>query len=111
MLVDWFIDDDDTTKFRIGGVDYPAETPTPSGPSGADPAALAPFGAGDVDLDRLGACLRGEFLGRKPLFAEQQHRIILEAVNLDPRGPDDRASPRRRCRLDLPGAQRVPRVT
>lgn len=105
MLVDWFIDDDGTTKFRIGDIEYPADAPTPTGPSGADPAALAPFGVGDVDLGRLGACLRGELPGQESMFAEQQHRMILEALNLDPRGLT--TGFRHTPGVDLPGAQRV----
>lgn len=86
MLVDWFIDDDGSTRFRIDDVEYPADAPDPQGPLGADPLALAPFGVDPVDLERLGAALRGEFEGRGPVFAEFQHRLILAAMNLDPRG-------------------------
>lgn len=86
MLVDWFIDDDDVCRFRIGEVEYPAGAPAPQGPLGADPDALAPFGVGTVDLSRLGAALRGEFQGQQRVFAEFQHRLILNAMNLDPRG-------------------------
>ncbi len=86
MLVDWFIDDDGQTRFRLGGVEYPADAPVPAGPSGADPAVLAEFGVGSVDLDRLGRALRGEFEGTGPVYPEFQHRLILTAMNLDPRG-------------------------
>jgi hypothetical protein len=106
MIVDWFIDDDGETKFRIGDVEYAATAPTPSGPRGADPDALAPFGVGPIDPVRLAAVLHGEFPDHEGhLFAEQHHRSILEAVNLDPTGlttafrwtgPDE-----------LPGAVRV----
>jgi hypothetical protein len=85
MLVDWFIDDDGRSRFRIGDREYPADSPTPRGPAGADPGALAPYGIAPVDLDRLGAALRGEFAGAGPVFAEFQHRLILKALNLDPR--------------------------
>jgi hypothetical protein len=100
MLVDWFIDDNGTTKFRIGEVEYPEDAPSPSGPLGADPAVLAPFGTGRVDLERLGACLRGHFADQEHVFAEQQHKMILEALNLDPSRFDARVSPHRprRCR-------------
>jgi hypothetical protein len=107
MLVDWFIDDDGATKFRIGEVEYPADAPTPTGPSGAEPAALAPFGVAEVDLGRLGACLRGEFAGQERVSAEQQHRMILEALNLDPRGLTIAFRHAGRAGVDLPGAQRV----
>jgi hypothetical protein len=108
MLVDWFIDDEGNSRFRLVDVEYPVDTPAPRGPAGADPVALAPFGIGTVDLDRLGAALRGEFGGSGPVFAEFQHRLILKAMNLDPRplttgfrwaDPDD-----------LPGAIRVKAV-
>jgi hypothetical protein len=101
MLVDWFIDADGTTKFRIGDVEYPAEAPYPRGPRGADAAMLAPFGVAPVDLDRLGAALRGEFDGNER-FAEIQHNAILRAMNLDPRGL---TAAFRSTRIDdLPGA-------
>jgi len=80
MLVDWFMDDDGAMRFRLGGVEYPADAPYPTGPDGADPAVLAPYGVGDVDLDRLGAALRGG----EDQMAERQHVRILEAMNLDP---------------------------
>jgi hypothetical protein len=106
ILVDWFIDDDGTSKFRIGGVEYPATAPTPGGPTGADPDVLAAFGVEPIDRLRFGAVLRGELADRhEQLFAERHHRSILEAMNLDPTalttafrwtGPDD-----------LPGAVRL----
>jgi hypothetical protein len=86
MLVDWFIDDHDMTKYRLDGIEYSADVPFPQGPRGADPSALAPFGVEPIDLERLGAALRGEFDGRRPVFAEFQHRLILKAMNLDPGG-------------------------
>jgi hypothetical protein len=87
ILVDWFIDEDGTSKFRIGGVEYPASAPTPSGPSGADPDVLAAFGVEPIDRVRFGAVLRGELSDRhEQLFAERHHRSILEAMNLDPTG-------------------------
>jgi hypothetical protein len=102
VLVDWFVDDDGATKFRVGGVEYPEDAPSPKGPSGADPAVLAPFGTGNVDLERLGACLRGE-LGLGPfVMAEWQHRMILEALNLDPRCL--MTAFRHAAHADLPGA-------
>jgi hypothetical protein len=105
MLVDWFIDDDGTTKFRIGDVEFPADAPHPDGPLGADAAMLAPFGLGPVDLDRLGAALRGEIGGGKRLSAETQHGAILSAMNLDPRGL---TTAFRWARIDtLPGAVRI----
>jgi hypothetical protein len=104
MLVDWFIDHDGTTKFRLNGVEYPADAPAPDGPLGADPAQLAPFGVGEVDLDRLGAALRGGNDTGEPVFAEAQHRAILTALNLDPRGL---TTAFRHEAADLPGAIRV----
>jgi hypothetical protein len=85
MLVDWFVDDEGRSRFRLGDREYPGDAPTPTGAAGADPAALAPYGTGTVDLDRLGAALRGEFTGTGPVLAEFQHRLILKALNLDPR--------------------------
>ena len=106
MLVDWFIDDDGTTKFRIGDVEYPADAPYPRG-RGADAAMLAPFGVDPVDLDRLSGALLGEIEvgGATRLRAEVQHDAILGAMNLDPRGL---TTAFRWARLDdLPGAVRV----
>jgi hypothetical protein len=105
MLVDWFIDDDGTTKFRMGGVEYPADAPHPRGPRGADPAALAPFGVDPIDPGRLGAALRGEFDGTGRVYAEFQHRLILKAMNLDPRGLT--TSFRWATPDELPGAARI----
>lgn len=85
MLVDWLIDDDGDTKFRMDGVVYPADAEYPTGPSGADPQVLAPFGVGVVDLERLGAVLRGEIGETGRLRAEGQHWTIAEVLNLDPR--------------------------
>jgi hypothetical protein len=86
MLVDWFIDDNGETRFRIDDVEFPPEATAPSGPSGADPAWLVEFGLGDVDDDRLGAVMRGESSGGRPASAEDWHRQILDALHLDPRG-------------------------
>ncbi|MEU4477651.1 hypothetical protein AB0F68_06200 [Micromonospora sp. NPDC023966] len=85
IFVDWFIDDEGDTKFRVNGVAYPADADCPTGPSGADPRVLAPFGAGPVDLERLGAILQGELNETGWRLAEQQHWAIAEALNLDPR--------------------------
>jgi hypothetical protein len=69
---------------------------------------FAPFGVGQVDLDRLAAALWGEFDGGAPLYAEFQHRLILKAMNLDPRGL---TTALRWARLeDLPGSVRVREV-
>jgi hypothetical protein len=106
MLVDWFIDDDDVTKFRIGDVEYPAGAPVPTGPAGADPVIFAPFGVGDVDADQLGRYLRGE-TGEPKLFAERQHELILEALHLDPRGLTIGFRHTGATGLVLPGAVRV----
>jgi hypothetical protein len=65
-LVDWFIDDDGESRFRVGDVEYPASAPTPSGRSGADPDALAPFAVHPIDLNRFGAVLRGELSTAMP---------------------------------------------
>lgn len=81
MLVDWFIDEHDVSRFRLGGVEYPADAPSPRGPRGAEPAGLIDFGVGDVDADRLGRALRGEFAA-----AEARHEAILRALNLQPQG-------------------------
>lgn len=105
MLVDWYIDDDGRSRFRLGGRTYPAEAPAPRGPAGADPGALAPYGIAPVDVDRLGAALRGEFAGDGPVFAEFQNRLIFKALNLDPRPMTTAfrwADP-----ADLPGAVRI----
>jgi hypothetical protein len=84
MLVDWFIDDGGRSRFRLDGVEYPAAAPSPTGPLGTDPHGLAPFGVGEIDLDRLAAALRGGDVDDR-VEAEAQHWTILEALNLDPR--------------------------
>jgi len=105
MLVDWFMDDQDRSRFRIGDVDQPEDAVPPTGPLGTDPDALAPFGVGEVDRERLRAALEGDVdrtlraaldgedpdwlrsaLDATPIWAELQHRLILEALNLDPAG-------------------------
>jgi hypothetical protein len=66
---------------------------------------FAPLGVGQVDLDRLGATLRGEVGAGEPVFAEFQHGLIMKALNLDPAGLTTAfrwARPH-----DLPGAVRV----
>ncbi|GIF99082.1 hypothetical protein [Catellatospora citrea] len=84
MLVDWFIDDDGVAMFRIGDVEYPADAAHPTGPSGADPQALARFGVGATDRARLAAVLRGESGHGERLRADEQHHLILELLHLDP---------------------------
>src|SRR5262245_3450593 len=79
--------------------------PSPSGPQGDEPAAFAPFGVDPIDLDRLGAALRGDFGGRTPGYAEFQHRLILKAMNLEPRGLTTAFEWARV--EDLPGAVRI----
>jgi hypothetical protein len=101
-LVHEYVSDE---SMMVDDLDLPDEPVTP-GPKGADPAALASFGVGDVDLDRLGACLRGEAGDDADhVFAERQHWLILEALNLDPRGLT--VAFRHAGDADLPGAERV----
>ncbi|WP_229400137.1 hypothetical protein [Micromonospora okii] len=81
--------DDDDNEFWAGfdGTLHPVDGPLPPpGPSGADPAAFAALGVGEVDPHRLGAALRGEVpLDDAPrLFAECQHAEILAALGVDP---------------------------
>jgi hypothetical protein len=80
----------------------------PSGehrPRGAEPAVFAPLGVGSIDNAQLGAALRGEFAGDGPMFAEFQHRLILKAMNLEPRALT--TAFRWARKEDLPGAVRV----
>jgi hypothetical protein len=86
MLVDWFIDEDGRTRFRIDDMEFPVDATAPSGPSGADPAWLVDFGLGEVDPDHLGAVMRGDAIGERPMPAHDWHRQILDVLNLDPRG-------------------------
>jgi hypothetical protein len=81
-----FEDDDGQLKVTLGGVVYDSEGESlPSGPCGADPEVFASFGNGDVDLDRLGALLRGEDLDEdEQVFAESRHWAVAEALNLQP---------------------------
>jgi hypothetical protein len=101
MLVDWFIDDDGEGRFRLGGVEQPVGTPYPTGPLGADPAVFAPFGIPPVDLDLLAAALTGSDEDDWP-FAEEQHRAILRALNLQPNTLA--IAYRHTTRFDLPNA-------
>jgi hypothetical protein len=81
-----FEDDDGEMKVELGGVLYdPDDESLPSGPGGADPEVFVPFGTGDVDLDRLGALLRGEGLDEdEQVFAESRHWAVAQALNLQP---------------------------
>lgn len=95
------------TAFRDGRVVHRYESADPDsdrGPVGTDARGLAPFGAGRVDLDRLGMALRGEFSGTGRVFAEFQHRLIVKAMNLDPTG----LTTAYRWAGDLPGVVRTP---
>lgn len=66
----------------IDGVTYAMDDPAaPSGPRGADPVKIAPFGVGVIDRDRLGRLLVN---GDDYAFVEGWHRLIVEALNLDP---------------------------
>ncbi len=87
MLVDWFIDDDGRSRFRLGDREYPADAPTPRGPAGADPHTLAPYGIAPVDLDRLGAALHGEFAGATGSVSDQSRRLSRAATEHKSRRP------------------------
>jgi hypothetical protein len=66
---------------------------------------FTPFGVAPVDLDRLGAAVRGEVDGDGRSRAEDQHDAILSAMNLEPRGL---TTAFRWSRFqDLPGAVRI----
>jgi len=71
---------------RFDGQVYPADHPIPKGPRGHDPAAFACFDVATADLDRIGAALRGEVPTDGAVWAEEQHRAIIEALGLPP-GP------------------------
>lgn len=117
MLAQAFEEPDGTFSFHLDGVTYADGQPIPNDPIGADPTVLAPFGTGQVDLDRLGAALRGHHARPdtnhddnrdetgSPMFAEDQHEEILAALNLDPRGLT--VAFRWAVSDDLPGAVRV----
>lgn len=83
---EYWDDDDNEVLAGFDGTIYPLDAPPQPGPSGADPAVFAPLGVGTVDIAALGAALRGEVpLDDAPrLFAECQHRAILDALRLDP---------------------------
>ncbi|GLW28295.1 hypothetical protein Areg01_12350 [Actinoplanes regularis] len=74
-------EDDNPVIFDMLGRAYESYEELPAGPHGADPAAFAPIGVGDVDLAVLGATLRGP--GSQ---AESQHHALLHDLNLTP-GP------------------------
>ncbi|MFG1890824.1 hypothetical protein ACGFIR_23540 [Micromonospora sp. NPDC049051] len=85
-VTEFWDDDDNEVLAGFDGTLYPLDAPPPPGPSGDDPAVFAPLGVGRVDVAALGAALRGEVpLDDAPrLFAECQHRAILDALGLDP---------------------------
>ncbi|MEV4482328.1 hypothetical protein [Micromonospora coxensis] len=86
-VVDVFFDDDGTEYLAgFDGTRYAVDETPPGGPGGADPEAFAPLGVGPVDRAQLGAALRGDVPldGAPRLFAQQQHRAIVVALNLDP---------------------------
>jgi hypothetical protein len=67
------------------------------------------FGVGQIDLDRLGTALRGEFDDGRRSRAEVQHEVIVQAMNLDPLGL---TTAFRWARIDdLPGAIRIQKVS
>jgi hypothetical protein len=84
MTVEMFEDDDGQFKPMIDGVVYPADHPIPTDPLGDDATEFLPFVAGTLDLDRLGAALRGDknLEGRPYFMAEHQHQAIMEALGL-----------------------------
>jgi hypothetical protein len=107
MIVETSEDSDGTFVHTLDGVVYRDWSAIPTGPVGADPLPLAPFGSGTVDHERLGAALRG-LPGTEPhLLAEAMHWEILAALNLDPRGLT--TAFRWQVRIDLPGAVRIER--
>ena len=69
--------------FRVvDGVSYRLDDPAaPSGPRGADPDRLTPFGVDAIDRVRLGRLLVS---GDQYIFADQMHADVIEALNLDP---------------------------
>ncbi|MEW2377829.1 hypothetical protein AB0883_17240 [Micromonospora sp. NPDC047812] len=85
-VTEYWDDDDNEVLAGFDGTIYPVDAPPPPGPSGDDPGVFAPLGVGAVDVGALGAALRGEVPldGEPRLFAECQHRTILEALRLDP---------------------------
>ena len=105
MTAEWFEDVDGTFKLRFEGNVYPADWSVPEGPQGDDPAAFVGFAVGPPDLDRIGAALRGDGPTDGKLWAEEQHRAIIEALGLPP-GPCTVAY--RHTEVgDLPGAVEV----
>jgi hypothetical protein len=56
--------------------------PLPQGPLGVDATAFAPFADGTPDLDRIGAALGGAEESDDWMFAELQHRAIIESLGL-----------------------------
>jgi hypothetical protein len=108
MLVATSEDSDGTFVHKLDGVVYRDWSAIPTGPVGADPRPLAPFGSGTVDHERLGAALRGKSGTEPQLPAEAIHGAILAALNLDPRGLT--TAFRWIDRVDLPGAVRIERA-
>ena len=79
VIEDFDDDGEELLVDRLGRV-YRDFDEVTHGPYGDDPSAFAPLGLGAVDLDALGAVLRGE------ARAEERHHEILHLLNLTP-GP------------------------
>lgn len=81
-----FEDEDGEMKVELGGVLHDSDDESlPSGHCGADPEVFASFGTGNVDLDQLGALLRGEGPDEdEQVFAECRHWAVAELLNLQP---------------------------
>ncbi|MEU8661134.1 hypothetical protein [Actinoplanes philippinensis] len=80
MTVEMFEDDEGRFHPMIDNVVYPVDFEVPEGPIGDDPEAFAPFAAGPLDVDAVGAALRDS----PSVMAEIQHWAIIEALGLPP---------------------------
>ena len=92
--------------FRVvDGVSYRLDDPAaPSGPRGADPDRLTPFGVGAIDRDRLGRLLVS---AAQYVFANEMHADVITALNLDPTPLTTAYRWVERGEVELTGAVRV----
>ena len=116
--VSWEVYDSDVitaTVFAEGGETmhkYVSAQPTGDGPAGVDPEPFRPFGSDQMDAEKLEWALRGgpHTRGLPWLFAEEQHRLVIETLGLTPESHILSLSFDQACDADylsIPGVRRV----
>lgn len=86
MEADVVEDGDGLLKIRIEGVLYPLDQAPERGPAGVRAEPFVPLGSSLLDRGKLESALRGgpHEAGTPWLFAENQHRLIIEALGVKP---------------------------